>query len=377
MNINFKIETSALQLAANRIVGAIADRNLTFVALRVKNKKLDVAINDQFMAVYSSFPCHADQDGFAFVYAQTFVDVVRELPEGFTTIISKGSSLHILAGEKNQFFMKLPLVETGLWREPDDFSGIDNSIEISSEVLRYMIEQVAFTIDPGCSRVYGTVAHFHRPQGQPDVLRLVGTDSYRLSYCEVRIAMADSFLKEGMSLSKKNLLELEKIASEGFEKVKLSIVNGKYLVAEVPGFNLFLLLSAVRYPNYAAAIPRLEASTGVLVDREQIRGVARRVLLASDKSRILSLAFDNSELRLSSQTVGSSEGRESIELPDFSGAKCELTVNGKYLSDVFSSVSCDRIALQFKSPKEPFVVVPYGEPTGRKTMHVLVPIDQQ
>ena len=72
--------------------------------------------------------------------------------------------------------------------------------------------------------------------------------------------------------------------------------------------------------------------------------------------------------------MGSSEGKESIEVPCYKGDKRELTVNGRFLTDVFSTVQSEDLSLQFRNETDPVVVMPKDEPYSCHSLHVLVPI---
>jgi DNA polymerase III sliding clamp (beta) subunit (PCNA family) len=205
---------------------------------------------------------------------------------------------------------------------------------------------------------------------------MVGTDGFRLSYCEVRIPVPDQFLKNGICLSKRALTELLRMSNEGFENINVAVSSDETtLNVSVPGYQIFVRLSAVKYPNYSGVLPK-SSPAGVQVSRPQLQQVAKRVLLASDKNRALQLSFSDSSLTLTSKTVGSSEGKETIKLDDYHGPKCQLAVNGKFLSDVFATTQSDRLVLQFSSEDSPVVILPRTEPTACKSKHVLVPIKE-
>jgi DNA polymerase-3 subunit beta len=214
----------------------------------------------------------------------------------------------------------------------------------------------------------------HRPTADKATLRLVGTDSFRLSLCDIRLDMPDEFLKAGISLTKRALSELGRLASEGFDHVKLSISDDlTTLVAEVPDYLIFVRLSAIKYPNYSSVIPT-SRQHGVLVSTNLMKSVAKRILLAADKSRVLMLSFSDSSLTLKSKNTSNSEGKERIGLEGYHGSKCDIAVSGKYLTDIMNVTGAEKMSLQFKDAEEPIVLTPYGEPSGCATKHILVPI---
>jgi DNA polymerase III subunit beta len=269
--------------------------------------------------------------------------------------------------------MKIPLLEEPQWRDPP-ISAYENTATIPVSKLAYMIDQISSCVTVESPRNYGTVAFLHRPAGDKTVLRLVGTDSFRLSFCDIRMSMPDSFLKAGVSLTKRALLELNRLSTEGFEFVKVSISNDNTtLVAEVPNYQIFIRLSAVKYPNYTSVIPDLK-QRGVLMNTNHVKSVARRVLLTADKTRVLQLSFSDASLTLSSRNTANSESKERIDLEGYHGPKCDIAINGKYITDIVNVTGAERMSLQYKDGIEPMILTPYGEPADCITKHILVPI---
>ncbi len=373
MTLNLKIDRNLLSLAMARVQGAMAERNLAHVGLNARKGRLYVAAADQALAIFNDFPCEIKNEGVVFVPAKIFSDLTRELPEGLVHLEKDGNNLKVTAGPNKEFTMKLPLIEETQWRDSPSVE-YENTASVPVAKLAYMIDQVGTCIATDSPRNYGTVAYMHRPSSDKSSLRLVGTDSFRLSFCDIRIDMPDAFLKTGVSLTKRALSELSRLASEGFEAVKLSISDDQTtLVAEVPNYQIFVRLSAVKYPNYSSVIPDLK-QRGVLVSTNHMKSVARRVLLAADKSRVLQLSFSDSSLTLSSKNTANSEGKERIGLEGYHGSKCDIAINGKYITDIVNVTGAERMSLQFKDAVEPIVLTPYGEPTDCSTRHILVPI---
>jgi DNA polymerase-3 subunit beta len=311
--------------------------------------------------------------GFAFVPAKLFSDVVRELPPGPVEISTDASWLTVKAGEKKSYSMKLPLVEELAWRDaPSTQSTL--ATKLPAERVRYMIEQVQFCVAHESPRNYGAVAYLHKTDDH--TLRLVGTDGFRLSYCDITAESLGDFLPAGICLTKRAITELQRMSCEGFEFIELSLSSdGTTLIAEVPDYKLFIRLSSVKYPNYAGVLPRAQTSH-IDVSRTQIQSMAKRVLLAADKTKALQLNISQSSLTLSSKSAVGSEGREDFPLQGYSGKDCRLAINGKFLSDVFSTTTSDMLHLQFENEDDPIVIVPSVEPSSCRSRHVLVPIKE-
>ncbi|NRA65775.1 MAG: DNA polymerase III subunit beta [Pseudobacteriovorax sp.] len=369
--MKIKISKSQLSTATQRAQGAITERSLAQIGLMANEHSLHLSVADRVLVVYCQMSCEMLKDGQAFVPARLFTDVVRQLPDGDVHLENKGSFLEITAGQNLEFRMKLPRIESKSWREPPVIAS-NNKADLPSDKLMYVIDQVQFCVAHESPRNYGSVGYLHKTGDSH--LRLVGTDGYRLSYSQLDLEIPKDFLSEGVCLSKRALSELHRMCGEGFDSVNLAISEDQTtLVASVPDYQIFVRLSAVKYPKYQGVLPKKELSK-VNIPRPYFQSVTKRVLLASDKTRALQLCFSNSSLTLRSRTVGSSESQESIALSSYQDGSRELAINGKFLTDVFSTISSEEVTLNFHSEEDPIVLVPNTEPPSCQSVHVLVPI---
>ena len=365
------IGKSQLSTATTRSQGAISERSLAQIGLKAEGDRLHVSVADRVLVIYCSMECIVEKEGESFIPARLFSDVVRQLPDGPVILEQQGSFLTITAGERKEFEMKLPRIDSKTWREPPRIDSV-NTAELPSEKLSYMIDQVQFCVAHESPRNYGAVGFIHRPRGNN--LRLVGTDGYRLSFSEMECELPENFLENGVCLSKRALNELQRMCGEGFDFVKVSISeDNTTLLTEVPDYQIYVRLSAVKYPNYQGVLPKKKL-TPISIPRPYFQSVTKRVLLASDKTRALQLCFSDSSLTLKSRTVGSSESQESIALASYQDGDRELAINGKFLTDVFSTINSEEVTLNFHSEEDPIVLVPNSEPASCQSMHVLVPI---
>ncbi len=372
--MHIKTSKQDLAIATNRLQGAISERTLANIGLKVDQGQLTLSAMDRVLAIYSEAACTTEQPGTVFVPAKLFSDVVKELPNGVTSLETKDSFLIIKAGEDKQFEIKIPVIDEMTWRDPPEFDE-KRFTKLPTMKLSYMIEQMQFCVSQESPRNYGTVGYLHKTSDQ--TLRLVGTDGYRLSHCEITLPLPNEFLAQGVCLSKRALTELHRMCTEGFENIEIAVDHEQNtLLASLDGYKVFIRISAVKYPNYQGVLPK-GALNSIEVSRQHLQGVAKRVLLASDKSRALRLLFSDNTLTLSSKTMGSSEGKELIQIDKYDGEPRKLAVNGRFLTDVFSATTSAEIEMQFKTDNnDALVILPKNEPEGCHSMHVLVPIKE-
>ena len=370
--MRLNISKSDLGVAISRVQGAIVERNLASIGLKASEGKLRITSADRVLAVYCCFDCDVKEEGVVFVPAKFFSDVVRELPQGDVELFRQGAWLIVQAGSgRSEFTMKIPVSEDLTWKEAPKLSW-SSVASIPAIKLAYMVDQVQFCIAQDSSRNYGAVGFLHK--AEPDTLRLVGTDGFRLSYCDISFDMPEGFLDKGVCISKRSLGEVVRMCHEGFEQVSLSISSDEStLCAQVENYQIYVLLTAVKYPNYQGVLPGQQPAN-VTVSRPVLQSVAKRVLLAAGKTKALQLNFKEHALVLSSKNMGNAEGQELLNLEQYTGPNCHLAVNGKFLSDVFSTTNSDELNIKFKDEEDPVVVVPVSEPVGCKSKHVLVPI---
>lgn len=371
--MKIKVEKSLLSTAISRVQGALTEKNLAQISLKAHDNVLTVMAMDRHISIYCDVECEVEASGTAFVPARLFSDIGRELPQGYAVLEIEASWLVITAGVNNEFTMKLPLIDELTWTEKPQIVTAGNAV-LHTDQLSYMISQVQFCVAMESPHNYGAVGYLHKnDQGG---LRLVGTDGFRLSYCDIECELPEEILKKGVCLSKRALNEFSKICNEGFDTISMSISDDQsMLMLQASGYVIFVRLSNVQYPNYQGVLPSKHPSE-VEVSRPQMQSVTKRVMLAADKTRAVRLQFDQENLTLSSKTMGGQSGSEDIHISGYQGDACQIAVNGKFLSDVFNTTTSTSLRLEFDGQSDPFVITPVNEPQSCRSKHVLVPIHE-
>jgi DNA polymerase-3 subunit beta len=370
-----KIQTDKHELhrATLRLQGTLVERSLANIALKAQLDHLVMSSADLVLSAFCSLPCEVMEPGEASVPAKIFSEVVRELPDGIVHIEKSGSYLKISAGPSEQFLMKIPLIDNVQWVEKPKIK-IREEGNLPSLEFAYMMDQVQFCVSQDSPRNFGTVAYLH--QSEAKTWRLVGSDGFRLSYCQKsQDGLSASFLDEGICITKRTLGELGKMCKEGFDSLHLAVAEDRStLVAEIPNFQIFVRLSSVKYPSYQSVITN-KSKFETKIERKLLLEGVRRTMLAADKSRSICLNFREHELEIVSKTLGSSEGREILALDSFSG-EIALSINGKYLQDVVSNSTSESLLLKFSGEDAPMVILAIGEPYGCQSLHLFLPIKE-
>jgi DNA polymerase-3 subunit beta len=187
-----------------------------------------------------------------------------------------------------------------------------------------------------------------------DELRMVATDSYRLSVKETRLEapMEGSF---EANVPARALQELARVAGAQGGDGDLEIaVRTNQVVFGLGGTVLSSRLIDGQFPNYRQLLPdayehELTLATGEITD------VVRRMSLLAQKNAPLRLRFSEGELTVSAQTPDVGEARESLPVP-FAGEPFEIGFNPDFLRDGLESVEGEDLRLKLISPLRPGLI---------------------
>jgi DNA polymerase III subunit beta len=183
-------------------------------------------------------------------------------------------------------------------------------------------------------------------------LRMVATDSYRLSVKETQLdtPLASPF---EVNVPHRALQELARIATGGEDRqLSVSVLQNQVVFA-IDGVILSSRLIEGQFPNYRQLLPEsfeheLRMAGGELTE------VVRRISLLAQKNAPLRLAFAPGELTVSAQTPDVGEASEALPVA-FQGEPLEIGFNPDFLRDGLEAVEGD-VTLKLISPLRPGLI---------------------
>ena len=200
-------------------------------------------------------------------------------------------------------------------------------------------------------------------------LRMVATDSYRLSVKETQLAEALEGSLEA-NVPARTLQELGRIAGAGSaETIGVTALENQ-VVFTVDDVMLSSRLVEGRFPNYQQLLP--EAYEHELkVSREELLEVVRRVGLLAQRNAPLRLRFSEGALDVSAQTPDVGEASESLPIP-FNGEPLEIGFNPEFFRDGLESAESEELILKLISPLRPGLLESGDE--GSNFVYLVMPI---
>jgi DNA polymerase-3 subunit beta len=199
-------------------------------------------------------------------------------------------------------------------------------------------------------------------------LRMVATDSYRLSVKETRLdAPLDGSFEANVPA--RALQELTRIVQHGSADQLAVSVRSNQVVFEAAGVVLSSRLIDGQFPNYRQLLPDTYEHDLQLSGTE-VTEVVRRISLLAQKNAPLRLAFSEGELTVSARTPDVGEASETLPVP-FAGEPLEIGFNPEFLRDGLEALEGGDVLLKLISPLRPGLI---QAADGSGFQYLLMPI---
>ena len=331
--MQLKLSTSAfldeLQTAARVASTRSAVQALSGVQIHAGEAGAELRATDMEVGLRLPLSATIESAGEVVLPARLLLDVVRSLPgpevsvmlrpaEQDVEIISAGATFH-LRTLRNEDFPHLPAAGGDASITLDAAAFIDTVIRVSRSASRDDTRPVLTGI-----LVWAA----------DQELRMVATDSYRLSVKTTRLSEPLAAPIEA-NVPARALAEVVRIAQQGGEEKIVVNRSENQIVFSLGDAVLSSRLIDGQFPNYQLLLPE-SATHELRVDREELAAVVRRVSLLAQKNAPLRLAFSDGELLISAQTPDVGEAREALPIP-FSGEAFEIGFNAEFLRSVWAA----------------------------------------
>jgi len=338
MGMKFRCERDILQNALVSAGRAVSTRGgalpvLSGLHLVLSGDLLTVTGSDLDLTITVKTTVAGAEDGVAVVPAKLVTDIIRSLHPGAVEISMDDDELSILAAPSEFSVRTIPA---------DDFPELSppegDAVTLQGAAFRDALQQVVKSASSDDARPILTGVLM---TSENDGLRLVSTDSYRLSVCDLA---GTSILGEGQKVlvPSKSLLELSRLIGESEElTLRLGAQEAGF---EVGNVSVTTRLIEGDFPNYRGLIPTNHPNR-LTIDRSALLDAVKRVrLMARESTPIrLSMSADGVELVAVTQDVG--QAHESMQA-GYQGEDLTVAFNPEYLIDGIEVAPGDEITLE-------------------------------
>ena len=303
------------------------------------------------------------REGAVVLPARLVVDVVRALPGDEVSLELRPAEqdVEIVGGAATFHIRTLRSEDFPPFPEPED----DGRVNVPGAAFVETVLKVARSASRDETRPVLTGILV---SASADELRMVATDSYRLSVKETRLEspLAGAF---EANVPARALQELTRIVQhENADELSVS-VRANQVVFEAAGIVLSSRLIDGQFPNYRQLLPDAYEHELRLAGGE-VAEVVRRISLLAQKNAPLRLAFTEGELTVSARTPDVGEARETVPVP-FQGEPLEIGFNPEFLRDGLEAVESGDLLLKLISPLRPGLIEA-GDESGFQ--YLLMPI---
>ena len=200
-----------------------------------------------------------------------------------------------------------------------------------------------------------------------DQLRMVATDSYRLSIKDTALgtSVAETF---EANVPARALDELRALAGEEAETISVGM-RANQVIFGVGDAVLTSRLIDGQFPNFQQLLPD-SFEHELRIDAEELRDVVRRVSLLAQKNAPLRLSFTEGQVTVSAQTPDIGEASEPLPVP-FHGEPMDIGFNPDFLREGLEATGDDDLVLKLISPLRPGLIC---GPEGSGFQYLIMPI---
>ncbi len=322
---------------------------LTGIRLTAKSSsEVELASTNMEMSLRLTLTGLIDGEGASVIPGRLLTDIVRSLPAGDVNInIQDGAGpAEVRSGGASFKINCLPAADFPVLPE----MPAEDVFQVAAAPFVATISTVARAASRDETRpvLTGVLVKFDK-----ESLKMVATDSYRLSVRETKVKSTLMEKKE-VIVPRSSLEELARLGSAaGGETVRVGVVDGQVLF-EAGRTLLASRLIEGQFPNYQQLLPD-EFKYEVELDKEEILEVIGRIGLMAQKNAPLRMKFADGGLTVSARAPQVGEASESLAVP-FKGEEIEIGFNAEFLREGIDSVDEDRLKLRIISPLKPGLI---------------------
>ncbi len=325
-----------------------AIQTLAGVLIRLQEGRAELHATDTDLGIRASLDVQIDAEGSVVVPGRLLLDVARSLPQDSVSVEYRASKqdVEVISGSASFHLRTLPLEDFPKLPQPD----VSGALSVPAAAFIETVGRVARSASRDETRPHLTGVLV---TAESDRLRMVATDSYRLSVKETQLEQPLAGNLEA-NVPARTLQELSRIAAgNAAETIDVTALDNQ-VVFSAGDVVLSSRLVEGRFPNYQQLLPE-SYEHELRVDRGELVEVVRRVSLLAQKNAPLRLAFSEGALEVSAQTPDVGEARESLPVP-FKGEPLEIGFNPEFFRDGLESAETEELVLKLISPLRPGLI---------------------
>ena len=340
---------SQLQTVSRVASTRSAIQALSGVQLSVSQAGCELRATDMDVGLRVPLEAEVVREGTVVLPARLMLDVVRALPAKAVSLELRSAEqdVEVVSGNAQFHIRTLRGDDFPPFPEPDP----DSTIDLPADAFVSTAQKVAGSASRDETRPVLTGILVSASERE---LRMVATDSYRLSVKETTLEAALSSGFE-VNVPARALQELGRLVGHAGEEESLQIsVRQNQILFTLGRVVLSSRLIDGQFPNYRQLLPE-SFEHELRIAGQELTDVVRRISLLAQKNAPLRLAFAPGELTVSAQTPDVGEASEALPVA-FSGEPLEIGFNPEFLRAGLEAIDDGDVVLKLISPLRPGLI---------------------
>lgn len=356
--MKFEIDKRDLLSLIGKTQNIVEKRNtmpiLVNVLLEASSDALKVFATDLEVSLTDQVKTNVIQPGKVAVSAKSLFEIAKELSEGIIQLIKKENNwLEIKQGKYTSKIVGISADEYPIFPT----YNAQSFIKVQAEVLKDMIDKTIFSVSTDETRYHLNGVYFEIVGGNG--FRMVATDGHRMSIVNRTQSETKTNTAPGVIIPRKGLGEIKKLL-DGVDGTVEIAIEGSQFILKHDSTTLMIRLIEGKYPNYQQFIPQ-KLTQKIEINREQFLTSLKRVsLLANQKSKAVQLNLTPGKMEISSNNPELGDAKEEIEV-QYQGQEMKIGFNAKFITDILTSISEDRIDFELNDQLSPGLVRPHSD----------------
>jgi DNA polymerase III subunit beta len=321
---------------------------LSGVQVVVSSTTCELRATDMDVSLRVPLDAEVVREGMVVLPARLLLDVTRVLPADLASLELRPAEqdVAVISGNATFHIRTLRAEDFPPFPEP----GTEDAVSLPVEAFVRTAQKVAGSASRDETRPVLTGILVSASERE---LRMVATDSYRLSVKETQLETALKSPFE-VNVPARALQELGRIAGSAEQgELSISVLQNQVLF-RLNGITLSSRLIEGQFPNYRQLLPD-SFEHELRLSATELTEVVKRISLLAQKNAPLRLAFAPGELTVSAQTPDVGEASEALPVA-FQGEPLEIGFNPDFLQDGLEAIEEGELLLKLISPLRPGLI---------------------
>lgn len=372
--MKLKVDRTILLKALAHIQSVAEKRNtipiLANVLIEVQDGQMTLTATDMEIAIVETIQAESLENGAVTAPASVLYEIVRKLPDSAIIELTHTSIDMPLSLRAGKYVTSLNVLDVEEF--PSMTSGdFPHNFQISTEVLRKLIEQTRFAISTEETRYYLNGIYFHITNSENEnKLCAVATDGHRLAKVECTMPEGAKNIP-GVIIPRKTIYEIYKLLEEAEENIQIMLSDTRIQL----NFGSVTLTSKLidgTFPEYERVIPKNNTKVLRVGKQDFATAVARVAAISMERSRPVKLSLDNNSLVLSASSVDQGNAKEELDgsQVQYESTPLEIGFQARYLNDITDQID-NQVEFILADNSAPTIVRDVDDPSA---LYVLMPM---